>query len=175
MTNSPEDKFEVSVSQRNHLCECFFTDCLSILDKKGADYNPGGNGFSTIEQSADVMGVEVKKVIFGLMNKHFRSIMSFCRDGRSESEHIVGRLYDLANYSAILYAYLKSHDLIPECPRMMSGDDFNYLQTKLNHVRELASHDGPAINVLNHLNEQLKEWWEGGRISDETFTQTEQE
>jgi len=95
----------MSMVERDNSLKDFFIECLAILEKKGADYNPEGVPFSEIKATAAKLGIKPEQVLTVYMDKHWNAIMSHAKKGQLESEPIRERLKDLANYCA-LYAVM---------------------------------------------------------------------
>lgn len=85
----------------------FFEQCLEIQNTKGKDYTTDGDAFKDLNDEAEAMGVTVEQVLWIAMNKHYKAVRKFCKEGRVESEPIETRLMDLANYTSLIYAFIK--------------------------------------------------------------------
>ncbi len=80
----------------------FFESCLALQEKKGKDYTTEGDAFKDLREEAEAMAITPEKVLWVAMNKHYKAVRKFCREGQTESEPIETRLQDLANYVSLL-------------------------------------------------------------------------
>jgi len=95
------------MNMRERLTDEFFVECRSILEKKGKDYSPDDEAFGEIIKMARATNTSPEQVMFIYMFKHWSAIQSYVKRGRVESEEIHGRLSDLANYAALMSAFIK--------------------------------------------------------------------
>lgn len=92
----------MNIVERNFELKKFFDGCMTILDKKGKDYNPDGKAFSEIINEATSLGLSPEQYMSVLMSKHWGAIKTFCSTKQLASEPITERCKDLANYCALL-------------------------------------------------------------------------
>ena len=90
----------------------FFEACIDLQETKGKDYTTDDEAFKDLKEEAEAMGVEPEQVLWIAMNKHYKAVRRFCRDGQTESEPIESRLKDLANYVSLIAALLAERELI---------------------------------------------------------------
>lgn len=73
----------------------------TIMWPKMADY-ANGRFDSNFRKRAKDAGISVKQAWICLASKHWDAIISFCRDGKLESEDIRDRIADQINYLMLL-------------------------------------------------------------------------
>lgn len=78
--------------------------CAEITRVKGNDYTDGEDKLYNFKKVAEFVGITPEQVWAVYAAKHFLAIMSYCRDGKVESEPINERLHDLINYAMLLKA-----------------------------------------------------------------------
>ena len=100
----------MNVKDRNDRADVLFSDCLSLLDKKGADYAINQGAFENFEMIADAAGITREQVLQVLMTKHLFTIKKVILGGKSTTEPIRQRIIDVINYLAILEAMLSEND-----------------------------------------------------------------
>lgn len=88
----------------------FFDDCIKIQEVKGKDYTTDGDAYKDIRDEAKAMDVTPDKVLWMAMNKHWKAVRKYCKDGQVESEPIKERLKDLANYVSLLAVYIETKE-----------------------------------------------------------------
>lgn len=90
--------------------QSFFNECIEISKKKNADYTGGDdNPFSNF-QSVEVLGIKTEQGFLTRMMDKMKRISSFVENGELQvkDESVTDTLRDLANYSCLLAAYIKS-------------------------------------------------------------------
>ncbi len=82
---------------------------MELLTKKGAEYASEADSLDNFKRQAEELGLSPFQVLSVLMNKHYRSVQSFVRNGgkTSSNEPIEGRLNDLRNYAFLALCLLK--------------------------------------------------------------------
>jgi hypothetical protein len=95
----------MTLEDRQTFLQLFFSGCLSITKKKGKDYNPTGVPFLEILETAVDAHVEPETVLYIYYRKHASAITAFLQKGHLESEPILGRLQDAANYMGMIAFY----------------------------------------------------------------------
>lgn len=98
----------MNMLERNEKLKKFFDDAMTILDRKGKDYNPSGEAFTDIIENAKAMGVKPEQVLLVFMSKHWAAIVSHGKSGQLASEPIEERCKDLANYCAMYSIFAQS-------------------------------------------------------------------
>lgn len=75
-----------------------------ILKLKGADYSDssGHNRLANFERLAARLGLSDLQIWAVYAMKHIDAILTYCADGRVQSEAIEGRITDARNYLALL-------------------------------------------------------------------------
>lgn len=74
---------------------------MEINRTKGNDYAGEEDALLNFKESARRLGLTPEQVWAVYADKHWSAVMTYCRNGRVESEGIEGRLHD-----AILYCFL---------------------------------------------------------------------
>lgn len=74
---------------------------VEINRSKGHDYAGDDDALSNFKSAAARIGLTTEQIWSVYADKHWCAVMTFCKDGRVESEPIEGRLHDI-----ILYCYL---------------------------------------------------------------------
>jgi len=97
----------VNLQERNLATNYFFDECKKILDSKGRDYSPKNEAFGEVHEIAKELEISPEKVLWVYLRKHYTSIKKFIRDKQLHSEPMETRLYDLANYCALLFALIE--------------------------------------------------------------------
>lgn len=102
-----------------------FDELLHINDTKGHDYAGEDNALANFQDEAKVIGVEPEVVWAVFAGKHWRAIMTFCKEGDVASEPIEGRVHDLIMYGFLLLGIIeaKKRATVPSgvtgpCPAM---------------------------------------------------------
>lgn len=85
--------------------ELFFSSALAIIKVKDSDYNPENIPLLDILEVSVEYDVTPPKALLILCRKHQSAINRFARDGRVQSEPIMERYKDVANYMALLAFY----------------------------------------------------------------------
>lgn len=85
-----------------------FDQLLHINDTKGHDYAGEANALANFEEEAAVLGVDPETVWAVFAGKHWRSIMTFCKEGDVQSEPIRGRVHDLIMYGFLLLGLIEA-------------------------------------------------------------------
>jgi hypothetical protein len=73
-------------------------ECTKLLVSKGADYTDGKDRLHNFKVIATELGVSPLIAWFVYAYKHWKSIARYVQNGRTQSESIQGRFYDLRNY-----------------------------------------------------------------------------
>ena len=88
----------------------FYTENISIVEKKNADYAVSDNPFANFERST-VVGVSLERgILVRLMDKIARITNLLEKNPDVVDESIKDTISDAANYLAILNAYMESKD-----------------------------------------------------------------
>jgi len=82
-----------------------FSDCIKILDTKGADYTSGNSSVDRLHNfrtaAADAK-ISMRHVWYVYAYKHWSSIKRYVVDGHVESEPLRSRVIDVINYMYLL-------------------------------------------------------------------------
>ena len=91
------------------LVERMSKDEVETMDSKGGEYTGGSNDvLNHFKDSATGVGLTPLQIWATFANKHWRSIMSYIRNGDVGSdESIEGRIKDLRNYLTFLRALIE--------------------------------------------------------------------
>ena len=92
--------------ERTARVEAFFKDCIDLQKTKGKDYTTDGDAFKNLKEEADVIGSTPEKVLWISLQKHYKAMTRYCKEGKLESEPIESRLKDLANYISLMYVLI---------------------------------------------------------------------
>lgn len=95
----------MKLQDRQDFLKLFFSGCLSITQKKGKDYNPTGVPFLEVLETCVEGGMTPTQVLFVYYRKHASAIRAYLEKGHLESEPILGRLQDAANYMGMIAFY----------------------------------------------------------------------
>jgi hypothetical protein len=95
----------VNLTDRQRYFELFFSGCLAITAAKGPDYNPDNIPLMDVLETAVDLDTGIPHVLWTYYRKHATAIRRHCIDGMLESEPVMGRLQDAANYLAMLSFY----------------------------------------------------------------------
>jgi len=90
--------------------QSFFNDCVEISRRKNHDYTgKNDNPFANFE-SVEVLGISTEHGFLTRMMDKMKRIASFVEQGelKVKDESVTDTLRDLANYSCLLAAYIKS-------------------------------------------------------------------
>jgi Nucleotide modification associated domain 1 len=92
--------------------EEFFKNCLFISRAKNQDYAGAGDDPFLNFKSVEVLGIRTEVGFLTRMMDKMKRISSFVEQGtlQVKDESVTDTLQDLANYSALLAAYIKSKD-----------------------------------------------------------------
>lgn len=99
----------MNLKERQEATDEFFAGCKKIMVGKSKDYNPDGTAFQETETEAKEIQVTPLKVLWILMRKHLSAIISYIQKDGLASEPIESRLMDVANYMALMYAWIKAN------------------------------------------------------------------
>jgi len=99
----------MTLDERQQATNEFFEGCKNIMAQKGKDYNPDGTAFAETEAEAKEIGVTPLKVLWILMRKHLSAIIAYVQKEGLVSEPIESRLMDVANYMALMYAWIQAN------------------------------------------------------------------
>jgi len=83
-----------------------FDGCVDLLNKKGKEYSGHDDALSHFKEAAKDLGLTELQVLSVFMRKHMRAVMSFVKEGKTESESIEERITDLINYLILMKALL---------------------------------------------------------------------
>ena len=77
----------------------FVEDCYATLTTKNRDYSRGddGDALSNFKLAGEMFGFSKYQAWGVYAWKHVSAVFKFCRDGKTESEGIKGRLIDWVN------------------------------------------------------------------------------
>lgn len=96
----------MTLQDRQTFLQLFFSGCLAIAESKGKDYNPHDIPFMDVLESAVDKNDTIPGILWVLYLKHAASIKKhFLHNAPLESEPILKRLQDAANYFALLACY----------------------------------------------------------------------
>jgi hypothetical protein len=85
--------------------------CRQIWSTKGIEYANSDEDANANFYSEEEIGVDALKSCSIFMNKHYRSIRSYIKNGEVKSnESIQGRLHDLIVYSLIMLSLIEEKD-----------------------------------------------------------------
>lgn len=84
-----------------------FQKIVHINDTKGHDYASQEDALSNLKDAAKALGLNPAQVWAVFANKHWTSVLTFCREGDVKSEPIEGRLHDVILYCLLLLALIK--------------------------------------------------------------------
>lgn len=101
-------------SEQQALFKAMVKEEADLLNNKGKEYASDHDALDNFKSQAVEMGVDPLVVLAIFMNKHYRSIQSYIRNGRKtkSSESIEGRIADLRNYAFLAACLIK--DVPPE-------------------------------------------------------------
>lgn len=95
-------------------CEAFFLTCLATMKKKTDDYTGSSNSPFANFEAVEVLGFSTEVGFLTRMMDKMKRIASFVerRELSVKDESVQDTLIDLASYSALFAAYIKSknHD-----------------------------------------------------------------
>lgn len=91
-------------------CEKFYGDNLEVMKAKNEDYSGGNNDPFSNFKSVEVLGISPEIGFLTRMMDKMARISSFVVKGelKVKDESVKDTLADLANYSALLAAYIES-------------------------------------------------------------------
>jgi len=94
--------------------ECFekhLEECRKIWTTKGIEYANSTEDANKNFKSDEEIGITPIQSVSVFMNKHYRSIRNYVKDGEVKSnESIQGRLHDLINYSLIMLSLIEENE-----------------------------------------------------------------
>lgn len=90
--------------------DCFFENCIQISKKKNADYTGINQDPFANFKSVEALGISTEAGFLTRMMDKMARIGSFISKGELQvkDESVTDTLSDLANYSCLLAAYIKS-------------------------------------------------------------------
>jgi len=93
--------------------QSFFNECIEISKKKNADYTGKNDDPFSNFSSVEVLGISTEHGFLTRMMDKFKRIASFAENGELQvkDESVTDTLRDLANYSCLLAAYIKSKSM----------------------------------------------------------------
>jgi hypothetical protein len=98
----------------------FHTKCHKTTTVKNVDYSPGENPFSNFEKLQKKFGQDWPlKLLISRMHEKLDRITNYAIKGKNKknSEPLDNDFQDLANYSCLTLAYLKSKHFSPRKPK----------------------------------------------------------
>lgn len=98
----------MNAEERNEAMQEFFKDCLAVSSVKGKDYAKDQDAFHNFTTAAEALGVSVPQSIWVHAEKHLSAVRRFVREGELAGEPIREKLTDMANYCAILAAWVEA-------------------------------------------------------------------
>lgn len=95
--------------EQQELFKAVVKEEMELLTQKGAEYASEADCLDNFKRQGEELGLSPFQVLSVLMNKHYRSVQSFVRNGgkTSSNESIEGRLNDLRNYAFLALCLLK--------------------------------------------------------------------
>ena len=96
-------------SEQQALFKAMVKEESDLLNNKGREYASDNDALDNFKSQAKEMGVDPLVVLSIFMNKHYRSIQSYIRNGRKtkSNESIEGRIADLRNYAFLAACLIK--------------------------------------------------------------------
>ncbi len=85
-----------------------------ILKVKGHDYSGEVDRVANFKRVGENLGITSATALAVYMHKHWDSIMTFVREGKVQSEPIVGRLDDMHNYLYLLEGLIEEGKVEPK-------------------------------------------------------------
>lgn len=89
------------------LAEKYFQECLDILTKKANDYAKDSDVFSNFKKISTMADIPTSKSFVMFMAVKLARIIELLEKPNKVDESIKDSCQDIANYSYLLYAYLK--------------------------------------------------------------------
>jgi hypothetical protein len=88
----------------------FFGQCISIAEKKNADYTGKNDDPFSNFRAVESLGISTEQGFLTRMMDKMKRIASFTENGslQVKDESVLDTLQDLANYSCLFAGYLKS-------------------------------------------------------------------
>lgn len=97
--------------QRNEFFDQELDKCRKIWCSKGLEYSNSTEDANLNFKSDSEIGITQLQSVSVFMNKHYRSIRSYVKNGEVKSnEPIESRLHDLIVYSLIMLSVIKEND-----------------------------------------------------------------
>ena len=128
--------------------EEFVSQMRSIMSVKNKDYSvEDGDSMSNYTEIARWLGIPPRVVWGVLFFKHVTALSRFIRDGRVESEGVMGRFLDAANYCVLGSALVKSEEtaVASEGPRWANPELSDAVENLLESIANfLARADSPT-------------------------------
>ena len=101
----------MKIDERQQEIERLFSQCMGILESKGADYSGDEDGLGNFKENAKHLGLSKYQVWLVYFSKHVDSVRNSIKrdpnDPQVESEPLEERLKDIINYAALMYCLLK--------------------------------------------------------------------
>lgn len=98
-------------SSGNQVVDAFITECLNTFHTKGYDYQRGNDdilhSFKTISQEVDI---DKMKAWYVLFYKQYAAMVTYIKNGKSESEPIGNRIMDMVVYLILLDYMIKQNN-----------------------------------------------------------------
>lgn len=95
--------------EQQDLFKAVIKEEMELLSKKGAEYASDQDCLDNFKRQGEELGLSPFQVLAVFMNKHYRSVQAFVRNGckTTSNESIEGRLNDLRNYAFLALCLLK--------------------------------------------------------------------
>ena len=84
-----------------------FQELININNTKGHDYAGETDSLANFKDEASVLDLRPEQVWAVFAGKHWRAIMTFCKEGDVASEPIEGRIHDLIMYGFLLLGIIE--------------------------------------------------------------------
>ncbi len=95
-------RLEPEQPSENAVLEDLLDGIRELWQRKGADYTRGSEDrLANFRRNAESLGLDMRQVWAVYASKHWDAIMTWVKNGQVESEHIEGRLYDIATYALL--------------------------------------------------------------------------
>jgi len=96
--------------ERNRFLRDEFDKIMRIAESKGIEYSNSDIDANLNFYSDEEIGISALQSVGVFMNKHYRSIRSFLKNGETFSEPIEGRIHDLILYGLIMLSIIKEKE-----------------------------------------------------------------
>lgn len=98
------------------LLERVFGEVRNLRATKGKDYAGDADVLNNFKQAAQQLGLEPEQIWAVYAHKHWSAVVSYCRNGQTESEPIAGRIMDIITYCTLLLAMVEEKTVPEEEP-----------------------------------------------------------